>query len=732
MTQHKLAYCRRVSWLVSAGMLLSVFASSLSRGQSNGNRVPFEETNVVYADRFGCKADYNLGAGTGTDNSASFVAMFQAAAAKVAAFPGQRVLVVISPGHYRIGTRITCPRGVNLDMRGARIVYTGSDYDGAILTIGESSGNDEGGVYLGLAARAANTDHLFPAGKPYFAAVRLRNIVKAHVEMGWCEHTNVGLQLFPDPALACTLNAIHGGRFTSQKIGIDIRGNASDGYSTENAFYKPDISPTSSMFPFGSFVGVQFSTESLGYTGQDNNIIHAPCFQMAGWDSTYAWSSGKTGLTTGNRYRASNGWEYEKTAGGTTGGTDEPTSTTVGGTFVDNAGVTWTTRGIAMRIPIYHNGAGTQGKVEAARWETGYGPFAFDATGTFAEDFEYEVAHDGGHTEWGLASSAGRDVDSWSRASTIHALKLNTRISGPRDAPPPSFEINNFHHRYIGSGSNYTIQGMSFMTAGAYDNHTVHGGSNANNILCRDSLYLDSGSVRPIIFIDCQRWKRFKITPDAPIFTGISIDCLGYKNSWEQLEFDATTKDVFGGFGTQFFGASDWLLTNSAQDQNPRTYAVSEDSDARYLGFPLRSSVKWRGWRLDALRDTIGVGYDLIITTPFGPLDRSGRYAYGTPDEGFFRIAGERIANVNTTAAQPHFWTVITAGALAPAWAGNVAVIEGELRKNASNIYYAVAAGTTGNPGTAPTHTSGTVTDGGVLWAHLCAEALLEASTDTY
>lgn len=82
--------------------------------------------------------------------------------------------------------------------------------------------------------------------------------------------------------------------------------------------------------------------------------------------------------------------------------------------------------------------------------------------------------------------------------------------------------------------------------------------------------------------------------------------------------------------------------------------------------------------------------------TPFSPTN--------------IRIYRNKCINANTGAVNP--------GALATlAWATATNVELGELRTNAGNLYTAVAAGTTG--ATAPTHTSGNVSDGGVTWTGL-------------
>ena len=52
------------------------------------------------------------------------------------------------------------------------------------------------------------------------------------------------------------------------------------------------------------------------------------------------------------------------------------------------------------------------------------------------------------------------------------------------------------------------------------------------------------------------------------------------------------------------------------------------------------------------------------------------------------------------------------------AWAGTTAVPAKCFRTNGTNVYYSYAGGTTGS--TAPTHTSGTASDGGVQWLYVC------------
>lgn len=71
------------------------------------------------------------------------------------------------------------------------------------------------------------------------------------------------------------------------------------------------------------------------------------------------------------------------------------------------------------------------------------------------------------------------------------------------------------------------------------------------------------------------------------------------------------------------------------------------------------------------------------------------------------RVYRNKLINANTAAASIGDLAVL-------AWTTGTAVALGEVRSNAGRIYTAVAAGTTG--ATAPTHTSGSVSDGTVTW----------------
>jgi len=85
-------------------------------------------------------------------------------------------------------------------------------------------------------------------------------------------------------------------------------------------------------------------------------------------------------------------------------------------------------------------------------------------------------------------------------------------------------------------------------------------------------------------------------------------------------------------------------------------------------------------------------------------------------------VRGDYVWNLQPTAAGYLGWTCVTSGyAVKGAWTTGAAYIIGDWVSNAGKIYRATTAGTAG--ATAPTHTSGTQSDGGVTWLFVATSA---------
>ena len=86
-------------------------------------------------------------------------------------------------------------------------------------------------------------------------------------------------------------------------------------------------------------------------------------------------------------------------------------------------------------------------------------------------------------------------------------------------------------------------------------------------------------------------------------------------------------------------------------------------------------------------------------------------------------VRGDFVWNSQPAAAGYAGWSCVTSGyAVKGAWTTGTAYIIGDWVNNAGNIYRATTAGTSG--ATAPTHTSGTASDGGVTWVFVATSSV--------
>lgn len=114
-----------------------------------------------------------------------------------------------------------------------------------------------------------------------------------------------------------------------------------------------------------------------------------------------------------------------------------------------------------------------------------------------------------------------------------------------------------------------------------------------------------------------------------------------------------------------------------------------------------------------------GSNLSQVLDQRFGAVD-GPRMTNGAVQEGVFDLLGERIADI----ASATVYRVTTTGIVARAWtSGQAGIVKGQYKSNAGNVYAAAAAGTCGT--TAPTHTSGSVSDGLIAWDYVGPTAVL-------
>lgn len=118
-----------------------------------------------------------------------------------------------------------------------------------------------------------------------------------------------------------------------------------------------------------------------------------------------------------------------------------------------------------------------------------------------------------------------------------------------------------------------------------------------------------------------------------------------------------------------------------------------------------------------------------LPATPFGTAAAGAMALAGTwsgtaanaGTAGYFRMLDSAGTNVHIQG------TVTPAGAQ---WVTATAVVVNQYKSNASNLYQATTAGTTG--ATAPVHNSGSVSDGGVTWLYVSALGDMQIDNPTF
>lgn len=715
-------------------------------GPGADDYIELVDQSVANVMQFGAVGNYVSTSSTGTDDAAAIQACFDAAAARsieLSATWPRRAKAVIPPNKYRCDTPLTLSGWVDLDMSGAELYFPSADpSEGPLLTIGDTAHRLKG-KYLGLAVSAPNYASLgqrFPlAYKDSYAAIRIRNMSNSYFQTVLCEGTSIGLQLQPSAALPVALNTFDLGYFVSCKVAVDVRGNTSTGYVNQNYYRAGNITPGGGMSPFGNTYGVRFSTPSGGYTSNNNNVFVETCFQMLTKSTTYDWSSGKPGLKEGYYYFApttKTSWQVTSVGENQTAGTDEPNGTTV---FTDNNGVEWTPENSTYsvdtyeRVPILHENCGINNTFIGCRYESGYGaPVVSRATtlgpgGKNKYDFAYIFSIDTNFTNHGYINDVGHILG---QGSSVYAfatkLSLDSIATYNGVRHQQNRTLSALQDRAIQSSTNQVcVQGMCFFNGTT--KAIVQYGSSGNMVLCTDGIRCGT-TERLGVLMKAHEGMRFDVRKlGDESGAGQRGYIYAYDRAFQPLAINNTDYSVFadsmyidaGGTYLQDAGVLRGTTVQVGYGKSPDYIALItlEQTGKKQPGYSIATHI----------HPTLET--DMAFVTPFGS-DMGGRFSYGTPARGIFKKAGEWIANINTTAAQPYGWNVTTPGYLAAAWASSATVLKNEIRTAGGNAYVAQMAGTTG--ATTPTGTGADIDDDTILWDYLGPEAAITASASTY
>ena len=190
-----------------------------------------------------------------------------------------------------------------------------------------------------------------------------------------------------------------------------------------------------------------------------------------------------------------------------------------------------------------------------------------------------------------------------------------------------------------------------------------------------------------------------------------------------------------GGAGSGSYASSVLRLADSNGTDYPQYGWTDGTVEHVYMGL---SDAHCKGLELSIIPGMSGEP-DRETLDVINPFNTQGgpRASNGTPTGGWFKTAGEYIANINTATSQPFGWFVDDHGYLAPAAANSTSYLFEELAEQGGNIYAKVSAGTQTSGTDLTTTLTGTnpatelTDDAGTVWRYVGNEATLVATTQT-
>ncbi len=631
-----------------------------------------------------------------------------------------RIRIFVPTGNYRLATPFVVPAFCDFNMApGAQFGYVGTDYTQPIVSIAIGSTIENGGSWTGLNVSTLGTHkwHGTDTGGSvdldHFACIRFGNCLYSTIDIVKAAGAAIGIALHATTGGIVAHNNIKIGSMTDNRYHVSLRGGLSNGWVNENRFWGPQNYSCGSGFNRGgsSWV-VRTSVEAGGgSTEQNNNIFIHPCIQQAN-QSGGAWASGLT-LGVGEHVNTA-GRDYVTTvAGVTSGGAPSHTSgTAASGT------ATLAYSGVFRRGHVLIDGGGSYIKMSAARSENMYGvPITVaGASAALGENCDLEYLVFSGqvlppdipnhvHTEVLAPSNLGQK-----------AITANVKWASLENIS--TFSVGSIHNSVIIGSTGKLCAGMQAInTANVVGALSLPGVYNGNAILTKYGLYQSYSNVGNLglILPVTDYFRKWRITTNGRsatvggqlVFSALDKDFKRLTHQVGNLAFHASHGVVSAGTN---YNNTAWQTNNHGT-----SFVEAARSDVVYLTVTCLVG-QLENISVSPIRTRFSYG-DVALGGPPDPLcmDARGgqRYVSGTVVAGAFPFVGERIHDVASATS----YRVTTAGIIAPDWVTATAMVIGEYRSNAGHIYSSAAAGTTG--ATAPTHTSGSVSDGTVTWDYV-------------
>ena len=681
----------------------------------------------------------------GTDDTTAINAALTAAQAMAddTANQTKRQKVIFPPGEYRVTGPVTIPPRVDVEMDSARIAYSGTDRSFPILTIHGTAGTylQQYGRYKGLAVAAtASYTTLTLAEQETFVGILVKNCRDSDFDFKGIDGFAHGLRLQGGSTVNNFVgyNSFHGATFYGCKNCVDITAidpNSLTGWVNENSFYDMNMS-------FGAAAGFRGALSAIRYNlrGTNNNRFLNCCVQLPAAFTANKLTASMV-ITQGVRYyNETLLLEYIADSG--------QGSLSVIPTHTSGSADSFTYVGPYFHSPIYDPlGSSTNNKHEGFRHEGGYGPFFVCGSSPSAPVYPAGITNS--FELYRLDAPQGVQYKPSVRftvsQNTYVPLKQAVHTYG--DAPEPSVIIDNLPYRYLASSSSLCLTGFHFVhffsassTPIPYVLSTADGNGVQSIRLC-DSYILNNSSHNADVLIDAkQGYNRFAITwifkkslartPTNELGLRIFDAALARIQPNTLNDLSALTSAL-----TYDNTYKDWTSGASSE----LMFAVGNNTNLSYFSAGLRgnSGPRASGLMIRAFSEGDNHYSKLRVFSAFDPAGTEQvRSCYEKPIIGRFPRVGEMIVNKRSTTGQVKYWTVKTAGDLAPNYVGGTTVYPEELRYNGAGKIY--AANTTNHAGAACgigglTGTTATESDGGTFtWRYVGVQAVLEDADDLY
>lgn len=604
-------------------------------------------------------------------------------AALQAAFDSGRALVTFEPGaNYKITNTVTVPAQVSVNFQTAKITYAGTRDRPAMICGAQDVGNNA--TLRNVNISSATLDW----GNTNYVGLRAINFQRTSVHVLNINDFTIGYELLSrgqgythvKHELIALVSCKYSMALTCDVATTPLR-PLGFCYVNENTFVGGDMTNQGSTTNLGNCYGIWArlinTPAPVGspapYGDCNNNVWYHPCFQPG---------NGNPG--------------------------DE-------------------------RIPVLFDNVGSSNTINAARHESGRGPFArlYGVPGTgsvwtgngtsptivvanlfdvaFPAEFPTIVL---GITEQGSARGNiyTRSTNSW-YSPTEHAIYDLGKLAKVYDATQTTM-LGGLH--LTGTSGEPVISQSSVRTR----RRSFDIATSANRSVGFFAK-TDGGET----FLVSGQWE-----PGSSGICGVAV----YDANFQRLGSGSATYPDAKDFGTEIGNLGYIRFTNDFGG----CYLQTSPTD--YFMFTLSSAVKYirvfaTGGFITSLR-LRRLSYAFRPLQVFSGLDTNDavHYASANPDTGIVGVyaRGDIAYNATATAGQPSYWQCTTAGRVAPAWVNSTAYTVGVLVLNDTNkIYECVTAGTSAGSG-GPTGTGSAITDGTVVWNYLSPKAVFSAGAN--